>query len=72
MNQLNAQAPEGRDNVVFSYETLTRGQIRLLSLHVTEDEPLSLSLSHHPYDASLEYDALSYAWNPPDEADGPL
>ncbi len=72
MNQSNARAPEARDNIGFPYQTLTRGQIRLLTLHLTEEEPFRLSISHYPYDEGLEYDALSYAWSASDEANGLL
>lgn len=39
----------------FPYQTLTQGQIRLLTIDLTEGEPFQLSLNHYPYDASLEY-----------------
>lgn len=55
----------------FPYQTLTQGQIRLLTIDLTEGEPFQLSLNHYPYDASLKYNALSYAWNPPVEGNGP-
>lgn len=68
MNRSDAQETQARDNTVLPYQTLTKGQIRLLTIDQTANEPFRLSLNHHPYDARLEYDALSYAWNPSDEA----
>ena len=61
MDESDAQAAQAGDNVVFPYQTFAQGQIRLLTVHLTEDEPFGLSLNHYPYDAGLEYDALSYA-----------
>lgn len=68
MDQADAQAT---DNTVFPYQTLNKGQIRLLTIDQTENEPFRLSLGHYPYNAGLDYDALSYAWNPSTEANGP-
>jgi hypothetical protein len=71
MDQSGAQAAQARDNEIFPYQILARDQIRLLTVHLIENESFRLSLEHYPYDTALKYDALSYAWNPLDAANGP-
>lgn len=68
MDQSNAQAAQAG---ALPHQTLARDHIRLLTIHEPKNEPFELSLKHYPYNAALEYDALSYAWNPSDETNGP-